>query len=1584
MKKKFITSILTLLCAVSVFGAVGCKEKNPVDSSPSETPPSPPPISVTFNETNSVACNELFLPSFTLSENTSITKVELIGPDGEPVSYASDYSFTPSVYGRYLYRVTVEREGEFKVFTFDVISVDASLPVVKSMPADKTIDIGVYTGFEADLAQAVVEDDNVAALKYLTRKVVKIELNGSVCYENDNGIGYYLFKTQGEYTVTAAFADVAGGTSYATYKIIAQDTVKPTVQAFPTYYVWAKEGKITLPTPEVYDLSGCTVVPTVSKGGSNVTVSNNSVVAAAGDLFDVVYTVTDGNGNRETAPAKVKVLAEGTIIDGAEADFASLFTAEDSHVEYDETNHGVAFINNGPSDVVEWKENGYFYSTSSDYNAVELTVRSYAQNSGSVLVSATQDGEKVFVGKITLETAAGGYSENTYVLDISKTNLTNIDGWSFDYAADVEDTRFVLTDMRFTSYVANYLEVSELASTAKVGEPITLGSLTVNGSEVSNTYVNIYKMNGSAATLIDTKPVNSTYTFASAGEWKVEFTAETGNKTHTVAKTVTVAGDHGASLSFGGDFEAGTVGVAYALPTATATGGTLSVSVVDPDSAEVTLSNGSFTPAKAGVYAATYTVGAKNLGKYLFAIEAEDSVDFEQDAAYQLKTVYNGGFKKNTDERFVNSGLLSARADVPANKFAGGMFQTPYNIKEGANHIAMHVYASTAGAIRVSTFIGASNVEYVSSTFELEQGDNEISFFIDGATAEGFSGEALKGMVIHNLESYANVYFVDNLRFAKSDAISDSEIFAANASATLYVEETKALFVPNVVICSSGLIKSASATFKGEGLTLPVAIGAKVNVFTGNEIVVGGNYAIEYTVVDIFNRTHTVTRAVDISTLGLQAELRFGDHYVAKSSTFPDPVLTSTAYDESVLNGAIVEKYYKTEGSDTWILVDGEVSFVTVGMIDVRYVITLPAADIKLVVSDESFVHANGVFFDFESHANGKYLGQGLSYSNRISQAQVVSDWSHDGNFSMYIPNNPNYEDCSGWIYGVRSQDPDETILTEDSYTDTAYGYTYPFTDYKVTMDSHYDIGFEADAVVFWAKSEIDTIEHYIEFDNYDWKASTGNFSFKKGVHKYVVPLSKPLRTFKRMMFFVNRSSGYWIDSISFVNLADISYQDLEGAQFPYSADGFEFTRPVVNEYSEIAYSAEQIASAKAYAIVSDGANETTYDLTTDKKYHLDPAEYSVIYYIEIGDQVFSSEKQYFTIRPFDLTFHKPPIVFNSGEATSLQLPTGNETGVNFSVFYRHYTATDWTEVTDMTATHANVTLTAVGNYEMRFVAEKGDIVDETVYKVLVRSEDVIADFEIMEDDSHHGEGPYHYNSQGDFSREWSHDGEWSFHIVASGISFFRIDYGANQYDGGDYTPEQLAGHRTFAKSYNAITMVVNTKTEITNLKLEIEYANNKWAASEPVNIKTGVHEVTFLFEKTFDTLYAFGFVTNYQANTPGAVTNMYIDSVVAKLIGVVEEPAVGDTAYAGYSFSFGGCTSDSEFTETVKYKYSDETDYTTVEKVGGVYKFTPTKLGTVTVEFTVQIDGIEKNFTYTVTVKDLSGDPAKPDIDWE
>ncbi|MFQ7076652.1 MAG: hypothetical protein ACLRSW_01125 [Christensenellaceae bacterium] len=178
------------------------------------------------------------------------------------------------------------------------------------------------------------------------------------------------------------------------------DDRAPEISVSDKVFVWVRDGKIAIPQPRVYDFSSYELAYTVKKNGAVQSVSDGFVSAEAGDVFEVVYTATDGGTNSAEAVCEVHALREGTLIDGSDASFTSVIYGRNGLCEYV---GGTILQSSGFSDTYTFANSGFGYEAVEEYKSVRLTVlnkQSATVNAGVYLHFGAL---KTKIGSVTLQ-----------------------------------------------------------------------------------------------------------------------------------------------------------------------------------------------------------------------------------------------------------------------------------------------------------------------------------------------------------------------------------------------------------------------------------------------------------------------------------------------------------------------------------------------------------------------------------------------------------------------------------------------------------------------------------------------------------------------------------------------------------------------------------------------------------------------------------------------------------------------------------------------------------------------------------------------------------------------------------------------------------------------------------------------------------------------------------------------------------------------------------------------------------------------------------------------------------------------------
>ena len=1538
MKKKMrfkIALCLGLIGGVVLPTAIACSKESGKKST----------YTFEFNETLTAELEQVYDPQIEVDNGAKVVEVVLRNDVGIEIALGEDYKFTPTAFGDYYYSIVVEYNGVRKTYLKTVSVINKSAPTITQMPKEKTISVGLYAGFEKDLEDVSFTTKDASMAAYVTKKVVAITGNGKT-EENPDGFSEYLIKAVGEYTVKVAVSDSAGNTSYGTYVLVAEDKTAPQIKAFDTYYAWLDEnGKAALPKVTIVELSAYESTVTVKKDSQILPQDNGAISAAVGDELTLVYTAKDAYENEATATATLKILEKGKLFDGADAGAATLFQSNGGIIEY--ADGAISYLSDSNADTLEWREGAYTFGDASAFSGVAFTVKNYGEATVNALVAAKVGDEKVYVGNIPVKSAAEANGAVTYVLDITKYDLHEIDGWSLELQSGAT-IRLDLTGAELTQFARPYFEVNGLTKQYKVGETLAFDELLFHGDEISEYTIAVGDAKIGAG---------ERYTFAKEGTFAVTFTVDVGNQTFTTSETVTVTGTS-PTVRLDKAFTAGTVGTKYTLPTATLsdTTKTLQTSVWQGDT-QIALTSNAFTPQTSGVYTVKYAVDGDVIDSYEFAVEAVNALDFEKAAAFEYKTTYGGGFAKNNDARYVSSGLTSAKAEVAAYGMAGATLKNPLALTTDCNVATASVYANTAGYAQVALTIGETR--YASDSIWLNAGMNKIAFRIDGK-----AGEKLSGAYVHNNAQYDNVFFLDEIVCVQTTALS--AVFPAQALS--YEAEQGTVFVmPNLLQCDASFISTLSLTMTSGELTEAVTryVGERLNA---SDYAIG-TYTITYQATDVFGQTHETSVTLNVTEAKLTGTIALGDYFVGEAVSLPAPVLQSGVYDADELSAATVVKYYRSAGGLDWYKADGDVTFEATGDVEVKYVVTL--GDRKISVYQSTYVHAQGVHFDYEKYSEGEHMGWDLSYSNgRGNDSYITDAWSHSGSYSAHITAHAGYNDTNGIIFGERREEYNEE---KDTY------------EIKYYPCEPIQLGFKADTVVFWAYSEADRMTTQIDIDNYDWKWANGSFDLKKGAHKYVVKLSKEIDSYTRFLFTLKKNESFYIDDVSFVKSGTPVFPEMDGKQY-FASEPVEFALPEVLDASTIAFDEKELKNMQRTLTVARGITTDDYVYGDEPiKLNLSKGTYDLTFTIKIGMFEYVSA-QTITVRGVNCEFIEPRAVFEKGVEYELAMPVVNEDGVTLAAYYRHEDETEWKELT-ITGDTAKIKLTEDGTTLIKFTATKGSVTDEETYKVLVRGENTLFDFELDDetDETHFDIGISQH--QGYITDEWSHDGKYSWFVDTEGHDFGSFKY-FTAYVGG--VPN---GSRTLDKEYDTVTMWIKTTKQLTDFKVELFDSVYSWIESDTITIPAGVEAMyTFKMYKvngdgtktpaTFKTIYQFGFSVHYQYRDA-----FYIDSIQAHKTEI-NEPSLPKTAYTGDTITFdevkmSGLPDKVQQSVVVKYKQSGEESYTALTVQDGKYTLTATEVGTLEIVVELTIGGSTQTLTYTVEVLDASGDPAVPDMDW-
>lgn len=900
--------------------------------------------------------------------------------------------------------------------------------------------------------------------------------------------------------------------------------------------------------------------------------------------------------------------------------------------------------------------------------------------------------------------------------------------------------------------------------------------------------------------------------------------------------------------------------------------------------------------------------------------------------AYLFSNVYNGGFVKNTNDKYVKNGAYSAKAVIEANGNVGVLFQdAPYTLTN-ENYLSFSVYTNTAGVIQLGVVLGDEYKEYKSGEIKLERGWNAVGFMLD-KTNSNFNGKSLKGIFCYNLEKYDNLVYLDDFVFMQKESLADKEVFAKVDG--LQADTAKMFTIPDIVICDSKLMETVEVSIKDS--TGSEIIQATLGETVSLDGFSNGEYRIVYTVLDVFGDTHEQTVKLTVKSDLLSGKIGLKTYRVNENIILPEPMLTSGTYTQSDLKNAIVRKYYRAENGLEWIPVIEQLKFTECGYYDIKYTVALN--DVKISITEKTYIHEQGVYFDFETYENGANMGGGLS-SGRGTW--ISDEWSRSGKYSLYI--NAGVQGM-GWS-GV---------------------------DFN---RSEFQFASPVDTIVFWAYSEIDRTTCYVGVGLYPNAEATGLYYYetdvkiKAGIHKYVVKLAAEVTHIDRLYFEVNAFENMYIDDVSFVHSPTVEFPDINEKEF-LSRDTIQLPKPKLLNVNPIAFTENDVAATIYTVDVESGGNVVTHTITGDNlNLKLKKGNYNLTFTVRFGAFVYVSEQMIF-VRDLDVNFIEPSRVYQLNEIYEIQMPEVEEEGVTLSAYYRKLTDDTWTSLSIENG-KAKLTLTDVGNYEIKLLAEKDELFEEAIYKVLVREENTIFDLELNADGEHYGvEGNKLYN--GIISTEWSYDGKYSVFVSTQGHTFFRFGNVDTQ------APERIE----LGGTYNTITMWIYSDHEMTDFVLEPWIGRGVWLKSAPTTIKVGVHQYVFTFNESFDTLRAVGFEIKHDR-----WTNFYIDCVQVYNVEVKTPEVLKKQVHVGEKLIINAAdiivdADGLEASTVVKYEKVDTMTYTQVTEKNGEYVCIFETEGSYKLVIEITVGGTSFAYEYSVVVLGEKTDPWIEDTTW-
>lgn len=1495
-------------------------------------------LTVTFNENRTAEIGKEYNPQISVSEGAELKSVKLTNAAGKNIILSQTYSFIPDEFGYYYYEVIAQSSKERQTFNFTLQVVDTEAPVVVNKPStSKQIELGMYTEFNTDLEQIIVTDNYLEMLDFVTKKVVSISGNGKV---EEKAVGYekYFFDRVGEYNVKVELKDLAGNVSYVEYTLEVVDTVAPVINAYELNYAWLVDGKVEIPKVKATDLSSITESVTAKLNGSPLEIENGKVFASVGDVIEVVYTAKDESLNESIKTTKLKVLEYGKLMDKKDSELNTLFVADSGLMEYDD---GLLYLNDAKKDVFGWREGSFNFGSVKAFSGISLRLVNYQYSAVDVTVIAVSGEVEKPIGMLKLAGKTDTLEEKVFILDLTKSELDKVDGWRFSVVSS-DSVCISLKGMEYTTFADPYVEVS-ISDSYNLGDAFVY-SVNKNGYEISEVSVTLTNMGTESVSL----NANDEYEFSVAGDYVVDFTVDVGSKAFVVSKNFVVT-DTGSAVILEKSFIGGRVGNEYELPNLTGA----SISLKDSQGKDVSVTNNKFTPQISGTYTATYLVGTKQIVR-TFYVSDKREISFETSAEISVEKAYNGGFEFLNTEN-ATSGKYSARVNVKGSSYAGYLLQQPITINGNVNFVKATLLANVSGTVKLGFVINNGNTILTTSDVQVVCGENDLALVLGKELANVYTDLVVNGIYLYNQSVYDNLFYIDSITFEQKTTVEQSEVIKSDFNA-VYVEKNGSIIIPNVIGCDIKLIDTVSVKiFNSSSQEIKTAgIGTKLSL----DGLAVGEYSIKY-FINACGKEYESALPLIICEQLLSGSIKMGTYYTQTAFELPQVELVSGAFGETELSGAVTTKYYKLQGGTEWIEGNDEVTFDKTGYVDLKY--SIAVNDAKTVLFDSIYVHQKGVHLDFEKWANGDHMGYKYGYgqdpnynTTPTDMPSVIStDWAYDGLYSMKVVAHTGYTNVSGAVCAIQAE-------------------------------QSLSIGFEADMVVFWAYSEGDRSSSILRVDNYDWNWASANLQIKKGVHKYVLPLSQSVNSFKRLVFELGRNESFYIDNVYFVKSAEIKYTDVQGKQYD-RINGITVTKPELLSASDIAFSKEEVNSAKFSIEVFDGKDTITYYFEDDKQtldLDLKKGKYEFTYKVIIGEYKASSTTYKVSVRDFECEFIQPKTIFESGVLSRLDLPKTAVEGVTIKAYSRVQNASEWTEL-NVVDGKALVTFNGAGNYELKFTAVKGEYQEQETYQVLVRAENSIADFEMNEDGSHVTDNGIISEKHGYISDKWSYDGNYSFRISTKGHDYAFVYFMDYEYYLQTGNP---IGEKALNSASNAITMWINADNAIKDFQIDVY--TTPLGESKPVRLKSqvvdvqkGVNAYTFIFEKSFNKLYGFGFEVHYSK-----CNNFYIDGVCSIKLDI-EMPEIKTSVYQGGVIAFSEISADidgKKLNVNVEYKLNDG-DYTEVTANNGKYSIQATTIGTIQIRITLSDDSsFETVYNYIVEVKDSAEDSFVGDMTWQ
>lgn len=880
-------------------------------------------------------------------------------------------------------------------------------------------------------------------------------------------------------------------------------------------------------------------------------------------------------------------------------------------------------------------------------------------------------------------------------------------------------------------------------------------------------------------------------------------------------------------------------------------------------------------------------------------------LDIAGDAIYSFKTSTGEAFTKRTADVF-GTECATLYSGVKAGAVNSALFNQKITLS-GVNYVELSVFSDKNENVTFGLIVNDGKTVYINAA--LAKGVNAVKCYLINPEITSINGLSFK-----NNEAYDIDFYVGAINFYNQTAITAEEIFY-NSVGVVTLNYGESLVVPEVVNFNLKAIVALDIVLKKGDTVVKtgLSVGEAIDVYAGEDP--EGEYTLVYTVTDVFGATHDKSVTVIASEKEFYAEIKLTeDYYAGDTINLPDPVISGSLY-EAHASEVKVNKYYKVQGGTQWVPADEGFIVYSNAYVDVKYSVYVEGV-VSELAETTFYVHAGGVTFDYELMADGTYLGAGEDYEPKFP-ATISSNWSHDGKYSMYMPGAKYYDIFAGMVF------PEGIALDKT-----------------------------CNAVIFYAYSDKDASgDTSIGVLTTDKGWSETYIRIKKGAHKYVVPLPKEFNGFTKFGGQVKRGEGYYIDSVSFDYLLDMSVEEQNGSIL--SGTEFTLAKPVINSYSKAAFTEKQIEGAVYRVEITDASGETNeYRFTSDGiKLTLAKGEYDLRYTVEVGEFTFE-ESGKLKVTDLPVKFFNVQTGFNLNTEYTFKMPELEDGFVaDKKLEYRLEGAAEWSLATD-----GKITFTAFGKYELRFTASAGDKSDEKIYNVVVRDADTIMDFETDENGNHHGwySNPYEpIASKTAISDEWSADGEYSLKIVP-----MMDSWGGVKFSG---TGKSIV----LAEECNFIEFYVKTERAIAGWEFELR--GGGVTTGGVINLNSGAHKYGVQLPKAIKTIDSYViFRIKPEFGT------IYVDAVRLYSLSVDFPTDIPTEATVNKTLTLGNVTAEGSET-VVKYKNAGDDNYSIAEKTAEGFNVTFTAVGTGEILYEVTVNGVTLTKAYTVDVQEFT-----------